>query len=301
MRYSRLKKRRTRQRYAAFLIVVFLMFTGVYMFSAGYAGKLISQIVSSIMNSIDKEVDGPQGDETNGEDEEGLYTPETPGNADEEISKITEQLTIESTTFFAIQMDAFNTQENAETRADEIKKLGGAGYIVHDKYYRVLAIVFMDEASANNVKEQLKIDNIESQIYKIMHPKVNMNVTATKEKVNVIKSAFSLWQEKMRSLEQLILDLDSNKISVENTKDVVAQIKSDVEKGHSSLQECTASQESTEILNGLIELYNNGLDSLNQIINENSINLVAISSKIKYTYIDMVYKFNEYIKRITSV
>lgn len=299
MRYSRLRKGRTRKKYAIFLVFAIIVFVGIYMFSAGYFGKKISQFISSIINSFDKDAETPNQDEDllNGDIENG-EKPSLPEQ--DEVKKITEKIIIDPAAFYSIQMNAFSTLENADTFAKEIQNKGGAGYIIQDQHYRVLAIAFLSETDAQKVREQLKEEEIDSQIYKISYPGVNMQITASKDKVDIIQSAFSLWKDEIKLIENIITELDTYNISTENAQQRILNIKNEFEKEYERLKECSASQESMVILNGLVELYQKGLDNLDKIINENSSNRIAISSKIKYTYIDMFHLFKCYLEQITK-
>ena len=62
----------------------------------------------------------------------------------------------------------------------------------------------------------------------------------------------------------------------------------------------TATEESNYILAGLQDLYQKSKDSLNSVLNENTANRVAISAKIKYTYIDMIHQYKNYMDQITN-
>jgi len=53
-------------------------------------------------------------------------------------------------------------------------------------------------------------------------------------------------------------------------------------------------------LAGLQRLYQEGIESLSKIFEGNVSDRVANSSKIKYTYIDMVCRYKQYIDSITG-
>ena len=53
------------------------------------------------------------------------------------------------------------------------------------------------------------------------------------------------------------------------------------------------------ILNGLTDLYKNTCMSLENIIDVEFDNKVAISSEIKYTYIDLLIQYRNYLEHIS--
>src|SRR5690606_20564826 len=73
-----------------------------------------------------------------------------------EIKKITETIKVEPLTIYTIQLAAFSTEENAREFAVAIKDRGGGGYIIEDKYFRVLAVGYIGEDDINKVKTQLE-------------------------------------------------------------------------------------------------------------------------------------------------
>ena len=63
------------------------------------------------------------------------------------------------------------------------------------------------------------------------------------------------------------------------------------------LQEINAGQNNNAILAGLVELYNGSCLSLDKVF-KNSNDKVAISSEIKYTYIDMLMLYKDYMEQL---
>jgi hypothetical protein len=225
---------------------------------------------------------------------------ENPNGSFSSSQKVTEQLDIAPFNLYAIQLGAFTNKENAETAAGELQAKGGAGYILNDKYFRLLAMGYASETDAQKVKQQLEKEGIESQIYPILVPGVNMEITASADKVSSVKSAFSMWIDKTKALEDMVKNLDTSAISVEDAKKGIEATIGAFNSTLEQLKAYSATQESNHILAGLQELYQKGIESLNGIFAGNVLDRVATSSKIKYTYIDMVYRYKQYIDSITG-
>lgn len=304
MRYSRLKRRK-RRRYTWIVFLGLLLFLVVYIGSASAAGNFISRLVTSFLSNFSSANSGKE-DASIGEPDTRLTVPDKADTAPNEsldkgnIQKVTEQLDIAPFNLYTIQLGAFSSKENAEMAARELRAKGGAGYILNDKYFRLLAMGYVSEGDAQKVKQQLQKEGIESQIYLISAPGVKLEITAVADKVNSIKSAFSIWIDKVKALEDVVKKLDTSAISVEDAKKA---LKATVEEFNSTLEQLKTylvTQESNPILTGLQNLYQNCIESLNGILAENVVDRVATSSKIKYTYIDMVYRYKQYIDNITS-
>src|SRR5690554_386509 len=110
MRYSRLKRRRTRQRYAAIFIILSLIVGIVCIASANTIGKYISDKIAPILNSFDKEDKG-------GNEGPKLSVPNNDDDNNEK--KITETIKANPLVITAIQTGAFNDSNNAHNEASE--------------------------------------------------------------------------------------------------------------------------------------------------------------------------------------
>ena len=297
MRYSRFKRKRSNQRYAVFFLITLLIIAVIYIASAGTIGKFISGIISPILASFDKG-EGNETPEPDGLDEPDLAIPDN--NPAEDAVKITDTIETSPVSLCAIQMGAFTDEANAVSYGDEIKSKGAAGYVIEDTFYRVLAMGYMSEADARTVRDQLKSDGIESHIFKISAPGVKMQISATEANVNAIKDAFATWEDKFREMETIIFKLDKGQITSADAYDTIEASNITVTDIYNELTGLAAKQENNKILDGLAELYKNTGNAFKDIMALNSSDLVAFSSKIKYTYIDMLMEYKQYMEKITG-
>jgi len=306
MRYSRIRRARNQRRYLSIVIMIFLILVGIYFFTAGTMGKYISGFIAPILKSKQDTAQLDQNDpydedmeltlpDTNGQDDDGN------DNKAESTSKITETVKVQVMNFFGIQMGAFNSKENAQTVGDQLKTKGGAGYILDDQYSRVIAMMFLSQDDAAKVIEQLKSNSIEAQMYELKCPGVEMEITATSQKIEGIKSTFSLIQEKFGDIETIIKDLDNDKITTEIAINRISEVKNEIIDKVELLNQYSATQEGNKVLSGLQSFLSDQGNNLDQIIQGNMSDKVAISSKIKYTYIDMIVNYKEYMEQITRV
>lgn len=308
MRYSRIRRARNQRQYISLVIIIFLILGGIYFFTAGTMGKYISGIIAPILKSKQETAQLDQKEPSYNEDME-LTLPDSNGqddsqaanNQEEDASKTTETVKVNAMNFFGIQMGAFNSKENAQAVGDQLKAKGGAGYILDDQYSRVIAMMFLNENDAATVIQQLKNNSIEAQMYELKCPGVEMEITATGTKIEGIKSIFSLIQEKFGDIENTIKDLDNDKITIEIAINRLDQIKNEIIDKIELLNQYSATQEGNKVLSGLKNFLTVQVDNLDQIIQGSMSEKVAISSKIKYTYIDMIVKYKEYMEQITKV
>ncbi|MDD4679656.1 MAG: SPOR domain-containing protein [Clostridia bacterium] len=291
MRYSRIKKSQSKKRYAKLLLVVLLGFVILYLAFAGTLGKFVSKLISPIFNGEDQnKVPG------NKLDDQELTLPDKTSDPVSDAEKITDSLKAEALVMYTIQMGAFNNSENAHAYAKELKSLGGAAYILHDNFYRVLAIGFQSEEDAKKVRKDLKANGMESHVYKLATAGADMKIIATQYNVDAIKSAYEIWEEKYLSLEKLVFQLDSGAVSSNDAYDIINAMKSDMEDKRDLLAELNTNN---MILSGLVTLYDRACESFDKILSLNSSDKLAISAEIKYTYIEMLMQYKEYMESIT--
>lgn len=294
MRYSRIKKNQSKKRYASLLLVILLGLIILYIAFAGTLGKFVSNWISPLFRGENEtEVPG------NNLDDPILTLPEGTPNSVSDLEKINDSLKLNALTMYTVQIGAFSDENNAKSCANELKTMGGAGYILHDDFYRVMAVGFQSEGDSKKVKSQLETSGVESHIYKLATAGADMNITATKENVAAIRSAYEIWEEQYLSLEQLIIDLDSGVISSVDAYNRVKEIKTDMEGKLGRLREMNANQNNNNILDGLVILYENACQSFDKILSQNSSEKVAISAEIKYTYIELIMQYKTYMEQIT--
>ena len=208
MRYSRIRKKKRQRGYARLFMIGLILFAIIYVVSAGAIGKFLSNKIAPKLKGmgeaqeedVQSEEDKMQDSMANGPDTAKISHKKESGN----VKKISETIRVAPLTIYTIQMAAFSAEENAKEFVREIQELGAGGYIVNDKFFRVIAVGYLDENDTNKVREQLKDDNIECEIYRISCPGANMQVTASAEKIQGIKDAYSLWEAKLRELEDII-------------------------------------------------------------------------------------------------
>lgn len=299
MRYSRIKKKRGRRKYAILILVIIFILATAYIFSAGTLGKYLSRFISPIIGGDILDTEDNSEDISSGDDEEPQLLISDKQNSGEE--KTTDTIEAKGITLNTIQMNAFTGQGNANEFANEIKRQGGAGYIQEDDFFRVLAVGFLSNDDAMIVQEQLKNDGVDSKIYTISTSGVNMNVTASEENISSIKAAFDDLHEIYEKIEQIMKDLDLDKLSVNEAQDMIRTIKSDLDMEGEKLATLASSQTNNEILKRLTELYEDSSSNVTDIASGKYVEKVEISSEIKYTYIDLIIHYIDYIEQIIKI
>ena len=68
----------------------------------------------------------------------------------------TQEITLNGSVWYALQLGAFETEEAAHQLAEQFQRRGAAGYVWQDERYRVLAAVYPEKEDAQAVRQQLR-------------------------------------------------------------------------------------------------------------------------------------------------
>lgn len=120
---------------------------------------------------------------------------------------------INSYDVYLIQLNEFTDEKDAQKFSQEIKLKGGAGEIINDITYRVMASSYVNFFDANNVLEKLREEYKSSCIYKLQ---VNRIKLTSKNKINQLENlseALSVFKNSADSLNAISYKLDLSEIS----------------------------------------------------------------------------------------
>jgi len=299
MRYSRFGKKKSQKKYMIVLTMALLLFAMVYF---GLAG-LIGSFISGLLNNFISDVNPPEQQDTKDALQERPLDVAEPSVTEREQTQdiITDSLEIEASILNAVQIGAFASRENAEKLAMESQITGNAGFILLDQFWGVMTAAYADIQDADRAKSALDAQGFESRIYPISYPGVSLEITASFEKVQNIKEAFEILNDGKAAIAQTKNGLEKEEIKATDANDRIRTIKTSLENKLSVINEYRIPQQDVYVLDGLIGLYENAIEDLSLVLNENNIdNHIAILSKIRYTYISMTYDFKLYMEQLTD-
>ena len=116
-----------------------------------------------------------------------------------------------------------------------------------------------------------------------------------------IKEAFGILNAGKAAIAQTKNGLEKEEIKTADANDRIRTIKTSLENKFSIINEYKIPQQEVYVLDGLIDLYENAIEDLTLLLSEDNIdNHIAILSKIRYTYISMIYDFKLYMEQITD-
>ena len=153
------------------------------------------------------------------------------------------EIHMESRSFYALQLGAFSSEQNAQTEGRAVQQRAAGGYVYNDGvHYRVLAAVYNGRETAKTVKAQLMEQNsLDSSIYQIDVPAVALRVTAGEEQLAAVQTGFERMSTVCDELLKLCEQFDKEEKTIEAVQESLrklaktcrepAQILSSVKEG----------------------------------------------------------------------
>lgn len=217
-------------------------------------------------------------------------------NEQEQSSDTSEhQLSLDAYSVFAMQTGAFESEENANKEAKSISSRGGAGYVLHDESYRVIAFAYTNEKDANNVKDQLKtVSDIDASIYTINIPSIEFKITSDEKNFKTINNAFNVYNDTMDELHKVVQSFDKGEIDRKETETKIKALQGNLQEAQNSLSKISTTDEK---ITAFIDVYKEVLNEFNSI---NESDDTVFSAKIKKIYVEMVCKYSNYVKSLTK-
>lgn len=213
--------------------------------------------------------------------------------------KLTESISLNELSMFLVQMDAFNEQDEAAENAKSVKERGGAGYIIEEDCYRVFAAAYNTEKQAQSVCEQLVEQNEKNaKVYPVTSGTVVFKITATREQIDAISSAFDYFPEVCAELADKTIEFDKGRITAAQYKTLAASAAQKLDELALSVNRIISGTSENSILKSYSQLLSEAAEKLENISVKNSVSGLAFSSEIKYNYIELAHMYINYVAAV---
>ena len=196
-------------------------------------------------------------------------------------------VTFNARSFYAVSLEEFLTEADANTYARSVKQKGAAGYVINGSIYRVLASVYDNIDDASVVKDGLITSGYQAEVITIplLEKRVSgLNSLERVDLMNIYESLLDCYKE----LYDLSVALDIRKKDSKAVRLGVQTMLSGMLKLKSGLH-----ASANKVILAAKEHLDNTIDLLNHL----DINLVVDSEVIPYTaeiksaYVKIVYYY----------
>lgn len=156
-------------------------------------------------------------------------TPIPTGEAFDETVE-SRELLLPATTWYALQLGAFDNEEAAQSLAQGFRQRGAAGYVWKDTRYRTLAAVYASSEDAQRVRENLQSNyQIDAYPYEIALPAMTLRVRGMKGQMDILEAGFIHAHDLISQLQSLALSLDRQEQSVSEADDFLLSLGEQVQ------------------------------------------------------------------------
>ncbi len=211
---------------------------------------------------------------------------------------VTREIDLPSISCYMLQMGAFESKENAEKLANDIKDQGAAGYVYQDsERFRVLASGYGSESDAKSVRDRLKDEGHDCTVFNLAASGASFRVTATEAQLNNVESGFKALLDTCNEIMEASISFDENKSQVSEGKAAVGEILTKLKNAVEPLKSVTSSD---EVLLRVIECYDRYSSLLSALSNEQTESFVDFSSKMKYTQLQLTHEYVKLMEALSS-
>lgn len=196
------------------------------------------------------------------------------------------------TNYYALALDYYVDESIASMTADELRQLGGGGYVLFDKGYYLIASVYGNSADAEAVLERLKSQS--ARIYKITVKEPELNWCSKDEKKQ-IKNALTYADLIYNDLYAISCAIDNGKMSEYEARaeikvllNKITNLKADFEK--------TAKNSNIKITKVNVEIAI-AVAMLDNLLN-NKLPRYNLVSDVRYTYTAILIGYKNLLDNI---
>ncbi len=232
----------------------------------------------------------------------GAHPPVASIASDDGAARVTEQISFEPLSIWAVSLGDFDAAEAARIEAARYAPRGAAGFVWEDgDVFRVLAAGYTSEADAKRVAEGLQAaEGIEAATCVRSAERVRLRITATEKQIEALTACESTLRKQTIELFELSFQLDRAEIDAEAARTLLAVAAGRLDEILKSLRAIPGASENA-VLSGLFSLTERLRASLFVLSTENSKTALSLSGKIKYNTLEATFAHIDYLAHLNGL
>lgn len=145
-------------------------------------------------------------------------------------------IVVKSYQIYMLEVKDFDDKDTAQTFANEIKLRGGAGVVIYDSTYKVVASCYNNLQDAQNVMEKLKNEFDTCKIYTLKLNKLKL-VTNDNE-IKDIDNILEIFKMAGTELIDLAIKLDKGELTSSDTRNKLFTLYESISKLNADFKDC---------------------------------------------------------------
>ena len=213
----------------------------------------------------------------------------TPIPTDEVFDETVEsrEIALPSSTWYALQLGAFENEKAADELARQFMQRGAAGYVWQDGRYRTLAAVYPTREDAQNVRRQLSEQHtIDSYLYQIDLPALTLRIHGMKGQPDILEAGFIHANDLVAQLQAIGVMMDRQEKNGKEAVELISGLRAQMETVSLRLKQRFAAPRHNTV-QGLIDCFEDYAEFSGTL--EATDSAVVLATKIKNQTLRSLY------------
>lgn len=208
------------------------------------------------------------------------------------------RITLPRLDVYLLQLGSHTDAAPAAAEAKTIAQRGGAGYVLNQDSYRVIAAGYLTQAEAQSVADKQTDKEFSPSVFMLSSGSVSFKLQCSKEQLDILLEACEYYPS-------LVKDLMEESVLLDSCETTASRVRINYTYRLTAVEEIIAGLESLpyspdeELIPRLLTVYRNARLQLNNISLKNSKEGLDFFSEIKYNYIEMIIAYRDMIENLS--
>ena len=227
---------------------------------------------------------------------------EQPAPAPETGVEITETVAFPAIEMYALGVEGFADEEEADYNASLYAARGGAGFVLEEGgEYAVLLAAYDSLEAAQNVAQNLQDEeNVPAAVRTLAADGVELKITAQASRIDGIRDAFSIWQQTVQMLGDLWQDVDAGLCALTQAVDRIEDQRRKLEETAQAAFSDALIEGAAPALQGLYTVLQGTIADMEEIVSNPPEFVLEVSAQIKYTGIKSLTEYQSYVESLKT-
>lgn len=194
-------------------------------------------------------------------------------------------LKIPADNWYYVSFYTRTTETDAAISAHSVKETGGAGYLINDGSFHVVASVYKSESDAKAVVSKQTLD---ASVYKLTVPGLKIPAYKDKETGKTVKKAFSYYGTVFKDIDDALVGFEKGQSTESALLHVLGNAKKGLNEMRFALEQILAESNTYEV-SALIEWFSSAAATLDKAVLGSEESITLISSRVRYALCELVY------------
>lgn len=225
-----------------------------------------------------------------------------PAPAPETGAEITETVAFPAIEMYALGVEGFADEQEADYNASLYAARGGAGFVLEEGgEYAVLLAAYDSLEAAQNVAQNLQDEeNVPAAVRTLAADGVELKITAQASRIDGIRDAFSIWQQTVQMLGDLWQDVDAGLCSLTQAVDRIEDQRRKLEETAQAAFSDALIEGAAPALQGLYTVLQGTIADMEEIVSNPPEFVLEVSAQIKYTGIKSLTEYQSYVESLKT-